>query len=228
MNACYYYSLLLGVTTFAVKVYGLYLLFNDYGYLFNPGKVLATFDPYFWTSMGQGLSIGFCVVGAAWGMIIAGSALSGASVKSPHVRTKNLLSIIFCEVCGIYGIIIMIVMAGLSGNYQKPNGPQFVPEEYNCPIHSDGGVISSEDCVYTRKVLAISYSIFFAGLTVGLSNLVTGITVGVSGAGCVLADARNRTLFSKLLLITIFGSVMGLFALVVSLLMATKNGSLGK
>lgn len=227
MNAMYYYGLLTGLTTLVLVIYGLYLLFNGYGDLFNPGEVLATIDPFFWTSLGQGLAIGFCVIGAAWGMIIAGSALSGASVKAPHVRTKNLLSIIFCEVCGIYGIIIMIVMSGQAGNYITPSGPKFRPNHYHCTIH-ENGEISIEDCLYTRKVLAISYNIFFSGVIVGLSNLVTGITVGIAGAGCVLADARNKTLFSKLLLITIFGSVMGLFALVISLLLSTKLGAIGE
>ena len=140
-------------------------------------------------------------------MVLAGSPLAGASVKAPHVRMKNLLSIIFCEVCGIYGVIIMIVMSGMVGQYDKPEGPQFLPMAYNCHIYEDFDGVSTEDCIYTRKVLLISYSLFWAGLNVGLSNLFTGITVGISGAGCVLADARNKTLFSKLLLITIFGYV---------------------
>jgi len=221
----FYYRSLSTVAVVGISFYGLYLLFNGYGYLFNPGKVLATTDPYLFIGLGQGLAIGFCTLGAAWGMIVTGSPLAGATVKAPHVRMKNLLSVIFCEVCGIYGVIIMIVMSGMSGNYNKSNGPQFVPEHYNCNINEvspDG--TSTEDCIYTRKVLFIAYSLFFAGLNVGLANLVTGVTVGVAGAGCVLADARNKTLFSKLLLITIFGSVMGLFSLVVALLMSTKGG----
>ncbi|KAI4287063.1 MAG: hypothetical protein L6R35_003683 [Caloplaca aegaea] len=135
-----------GGATAGLVVVGLYLLFNGEGEAFN-------------------------LMGCLRGIFITGSSILGGGVKAPRIRTKNLISIIFCEVVAIYGVIMAIVF---SAKLKLVQGEQ----------------------LYSASNYYTGFALFWSGITVGMCNLICGVSVGINGSGAALADAADPSLDS--------------------------------
>ena len=75
---------------------------------------------------------------------------------------------------------------------------------------------------YSDKKFFAGYGIFWAGVCCGIGNLACGVCVGICGGGCALADAQNGALFVKILVIEIFASALGIFAIIVAIIMSAQ------
>ena len=164
---------------------------------------LYRMNPYFWANLGIGFDLGLSILGAAWGIYLTGSSLLAASVKTPRITSKNLVSVIFCEAVAIYGVIIGIIMSGKIGDKSFLE----MMNEYN-------------------HALWTGFSLFTLGIYVGLSNLFCGVCVGVTGSNCAIADAQTPETFVKILIIEIFGSALGIFGIIVGIIQANSADGL--
>jgi V-type H+-transporting ATPase 21kDa proteolipid subunit len=58
--------------------------------------------------------------------------------------------------------------------------------------------------LYSGSNYYTGYALFWSGLTVGMCNLICGVSVGINGSGAALADAADPSLCVMGILIVLY------------------------
>merc|ERR1711907_577895 len=165
-------------------------------------NLFLAMDPTFLSFYGTAFALGLSVLGAA--------------IKVPRIRSKNLISVIFCEALAIYGVIIAIISATkLDPKSTMQSWMESTSSKTTLTFFGAGNV-------WDPQIMFAAYAIFAAGITVGLANLFCGICVGVVGSSCAISDAQDARMFVKMLIIEIFGSALGLFGIIVGIIISSN------
>lgn len=142
------------------------------------------------------------------GIMITSASILGSMVKMPRIQSKNLISIILCEACGIYGLIIALLVSQGKKVQNAPDWAGIYKDKATYQLAENSGFAS-----------------FWVGMTVGLSNTFCGICVGVLGSSTALVTAQNGATFISMLVVIIFASAVGLYAVIVGIIMNTSSGN---
>jgi V-type H+-transporting ATPase proteolipid subunit len=134
-----------------------------------------------------------------WFIHLSSSPLDAVSIISIYFNK----SVIFCEATAIYGVIMAIILA----NKVKK------PEEALSTL--------GEDWDWAGYYYA-GYGMFSSGLSVGLTNIASGVSVGIAGSSCAIGDAQDPSLFVKILIVEIFASALGIFGIIVGIIQSNS------
>ena len=125
-----------------------------------------------------------------------GTAVSGAGICSMGISRPDL----------VIKSVIPVIMAGILGIY---------------------GLIVS--VILKTKISGDTYDYYdgfkhlAAGLCVGLCSLGAGVAIGIAGDAGVRALGKQDRIFVGMMLILIFAEALGLYGLIISLILASKN-----
>lgn len=158
----------------------------------------SEFSPKFAPFIGMGgiaAAMIFGCAGAAYGTVKSGIGISGVGTFRPDLIMKCLIPVVMSGIIAVYALVISVLIAQ---DLQPPR-------------------------------TGSNYSLFngfmhlASGLSVGLTGLSAGYCIGVVGDKGVRSYMQQSRVFVGMILILIFGEVLGLYGLIVALLLNTKS-----
>ncbi|KAK2735728.1 v-type proton ATPase 16 kDa proteolipid subunit 2 [Onygenales sp. PD_40] len=156
-------------------------------------ELAPKFAPFFGMA-GIASAMIFGSIGAAYGTAKAGIGIAGVGTFRPDLIMKSLIPVVMAGIIAVYGLVIAVLIAGDLG---PP--PQKTYSLYSGFMHLG------------------------AGLSVGLAGLAAGYTIGIVGDMGVRSYMQQSRVFVGMVLILIFGEVLGLYGLIVGLILNSKS-----
>ncbi|KAF4510054.1 hypothetical protein G6O67_001979 [Ophiocordyceps sinensis] len=151
------------------------------------------FAPFFGMA-GIAAAMVFGSIGAAYGTAKSGIGIAGVGTFRPDLIMKCLIPVVMSGIIAVYSLVISVLIA----QDLSPPGNE-------------------------------SYSLFSGfmhlacGMSVGMTGLAAGYCIGIVGDSGVRAFMQQSRIFVGMVLILIFGEVLGLYGLIVALLLNSRS-----
>ncbi|KAK4102222.1 V-type ATPase [Parathielavia hyrcaniae] len=136
----------------------------------------------------------FGCMGAAYGTAKSGIGIGGVGVFRPDLIMKCLIPVVMSGIIAVYSLVISVLIAQ---DLQPPASGSY--SLFNGFMH------------------------LACGLSVGLTGLAAGYCIGIVGDIGVRSYMLQSRVFVGMVLILIFGEVLGLYGLIVALILNTKS-----
>lgn len=136
----------------------------------------------------------FGSLGAAYGTAKAGVGIAGVGTYRPDLIMRSLVPVVMAGIIAVYGLVVAVLIAG-------DMGPP--PDQH--------------------YGLFTAFMHLAAGLSVGLAGLAAGYTIGIVGDVGTRSFMQQSRVFVGMVLILIFGEVLGLYGLIVALILNSKS-----
>ncbi|KAL1892791.1 v-type proton ATPase 16 kDa proteolipid subunit 2 [Sporothrix stenoceras] len=134
-------------------------------------------------------------MGAAYGTAKSGIGIAGVGTFRPDLIMKCLIPVVMSGIIAVYALVISVLIA-----------------QDLAPPSSNG-----------HYSLFNGFMHLACGISVGATGLAAGYCIGVVGDKGVRAYMEQSRIFVGMVLILIFGEVLGLYGLIVGLILNTKS-----
>ncbi|KAK3330488.1 V-type proton ATPase proteolipid subunit 2 [Apodospora peruviana] len=135
-------------------------------------------------------------MGAAYGTAKSGIGIAGVGTFRPDLIMKCLIPVVMSGIIAVYALVVSVLIAQ---DLNPPRGGEYNYSLFNGFMH------------------------LACGLSVGLTGLAAGYCIGIVGDKGVRSYMLQSRIFVGMVLILIFGEVLGLYGLIVALILNTKS-----
>ncbi|KAK9773345.1 putative V-type proton ATPase proteolipid subunit [Seiridium cardinale] len=136
----------------------------------------------------------FGCIGAAYGTAKSGIGIAGVGTFRPDLIMKCLIPVVMSGIIAVYSLVIAVLIA----------------EDMAPPDQ-------------TTYSLFNGFMHLACGISVGMTGLAAGYCIGIVGDKGVRSYMEQSRVFVGMVLILIFGEVLGLYGLIVALILNTKS-----